>query len=685
MSTQVIPKIKNSCEALGLLAFTTPFIKFNSASRIVMDCHHQQQAPTVGEPDLDRCLTGFEDQMITYDIVMPTNALIISVHRKYPPTIGRYSIRENSLTTIIFRCQDTGIYDTLDISTHHSKHMTYGSKYVITPLAERLSPGDHVKKGTILAYSPAKINGLFSAGLSCSVINMSHFATEQDGFAVSESFCKRGRLLELPVVVGSWGSKTYPLNLYGDEYTYKPFPDIGDKIREDGLVLAFREYDPMYDALDMGVYRLTESNEVSATHDIKVYSTPGATVYDIEILSNIEEPKSKPNTPEAIAGQPNRYLAYTINYYNGILSVYDSIKGKPETVISHKLNQLIVRALGDRPNSRKTSGGGIIRRTIKRVPLDEYNIKIRARYQRVLSLGSKIAGKHGNKGVICHIMKDKDRPIDIDGNIVDVICHQKGIAGRMNCGQIYEQWITAVSRDLSKLVKETIEKNINPEEVINKLMRYYSIIMPLTEKLLKKYTEEEMYEHLLRIGRNGIYNIIPPDNDYIGPDIYEKILDFIVPVYDRIWYTDAVGRRVRTKTKVFVGIEQFLVLEKSDQQPMAVSSATLQPHGLLARSSKANRGAHPGKIHPIKNVSETEGRILANYTGGYTFAKFHLISNSPEAHAILVEWIMRSNAPTRLPELKLPMESGRPRRFITSVFTGFGVEIVNSGDSNERS
>jgi hypothetical protein len=543
---------------------------------------------------------------------------------------------------------------------------------------------------------------------------MSHPTGAEDGFIVSESFCRRGALLELPTITGSWGSKTYPLNTYGtlDGKIYRPFPTIGSRIRDDGLVFAFRSYNPKYDALEMGSDRLSNPEEIDTIHDIKVYSTPGAYVYDIEIVSGKDESKQKPNTPTLLAEEAESYIGYTRNYYDGILESYYSFsKDKNSLVLSDKLTNLVVRALGDIPNARNLNNSGIIRRTIKKVPIDEYVIKIKAYYKRTLHKGSKIAGKHGNKGVICGFMKDEDRPVDMHGNVVDIIKYEKGIVARMNLGQVYEQYINAASRDLTKDITVacfnlyTYLKDNNPryltDDILNtctnnltidfrniiaketidflwaKVLAYYEIVSPLMYKACMRIYNDDAgrLNHLEKIVRYGIYLTIPPDNDNINPDIYEKIEALIKPTYGRIHYTNLAGERVKTKVKVFVGHEQFIVLEKSDQQPMAVSSGPLQHHGLLSRSTKVNRNSHAGKVHPVKAVSETEGRMFANFLGMNVVNKMHLLANSPEAHRCLVQALMEAEKPSILPVLDLPLGSSRARLYVSSIFTGFGLEI----------
>ena len=65
-------------------------------------------------------------------------------------------------------------------------------------------------------------------------------------------------------------------------------------------------------------------------------------------------------------------------------------------------------------------------------------IKVEVAQLRKVRVGDKLAGRHGNKGVISHILKEEDMPYLEDGTPVDIILNPLGVASRMNIGQILE-------------------------------------------------------------------------------------------------------------------------------------------------------------------------------------------------------------------------------------------------------
>src|SRR5437667_3003113 len=65
-------------------------------------------------------------------------------------------------------------------------------------------------------------------------------------------------------------------------------------------------------------------------------------------------------------------------------------------------------------------------------------VKVYVAMKRKLSVGDKMAGRHGNKGVIARILPDEDMPYLPDGTPVEIILNPLGVPSRMNVGQILE-------------------------------------------------------------------------------------------------------------------------------------------------------------------------------------------------------------------------------------------------------
>lgn len=68
--------------------------------------------------------------------------------------------------------------------------------------------------------------------------------------------------------------------------------------------------------------------------------------------------------------------------------------------------------------------------------------------KRKLRVGDKMAGRHGNKGIVAKVVRDEDMPFLADGTIVDIVLNPLGVPSRMNLGQIYETVLGWAGREL---------------------------------------------------------------------------------------------------------------------------------------------------------------------------------------------------------------------------------------------
>ena len=74
--------------------------------------------------------------------------------------------------------------------------------------------------------------------------------------------------------------------------------------------------------------------------------------------------------------------------------------------------------------------------------------KVYVAKKRKLQIGDKMAGRHGNKGIVSRIVRDEDMPFLKDGTIVDIVLNPLGVPSRMNLGQIYETVLGWAGKEL---------------------------------------------------------------------------------------------------------------------------------------------------------------------------------------------------------------------------------------------
>ena len=76
--------------------------------------------------------------------------------------------------------------------------------------------------------------------------------------------------------------------------------------------------------------------------------------------------------------------------------------------------------------------------------------KIYVAKKRKLKVGDKMAGRHGNKGIVARIVREEDMPFLEDGTPVDIVLNPLGVPSRMNIGQIYETVLGWAGKKLNK-------------------------------------------------------------------------------------------------------------------------------------------------------------------------------------------------------------------------------------------
>jgi DNA-directed RNA polymerase subunit beta len=85
-------------------------------------------------------------------------------------------------------------------------------------------------------------------------------------------------------------------------------------------------------------------------------------------------------------------------------------------------------------------------------------VKVFVAVKRKLQPGDKMAGRHGNKGVISRILPEEDMPFLEDGTPADIVLNPLGVPSRMNVGQIFETHLGWAARGLGRQVSESLEQ-----------------------------------------------------------------------------------------------------------------------------------------------------------------------------------------------------------------------------------
>jgi DNA-directed RNA polymerase subunit beta len=146
--------------------------------------------------------------------------------------------------------------------------------------------------------------------------------------------------------------------------------------------------------------------------------------------------------------------------------VYDRIEIDPSP-IRNKINEIIgsfkkkfddLQMQYDEELERAESGEGVDSGVIK-------SVKVYIASKRKLSVGDKMAGRHGNKGVVAKIVAEEDMPFLADGTAVDIVLNPLGVPSRMNVGQVLETHLGWAARLLGLRFATPVFDGIKEKEI----------------------------------------------------------------------------------------------------------------------------------------------------------------------------------------------------------------------------
>jgi len=694
---------------LGQLA-TDPFFGTVSAARGAMYASHIGQAPLMAENEPRRTMSGVEPHYAkyTFDIRFPTDVTILHVIRKYPTSIGAGAdaIRHNPITTIIYEeyyCPFKTI-GVIQVPEFNSLHQDFGYAYKRNEqLWEEMGPGKTFGKGDVLCHSDAvKQNGLYGNGISAEVVFLSDPGCIEDGFVFDEEFLERMAPTTYGKYVGTAGQKSILLNLYGDDKIYKPLPDIGERIRSDGLIMAMRDVDEDLAPAEMTARAL---RTVDHAFDRCVWGNASAVVKDVQVYRDSRVFPS--NIPIGMDTQLNKYYQAGCRYYQQLMKIYEGLRIRRgrKLHITPEFHQLLVEAqiyLPAPDNQRKLT------RMYRLEILDEYRVEITTETKMKPDMGYKATDCVGGKGVVCVTRPSSQMPVTKHGVKADVIIYGGSTIRRSNFGRFYEQYYNAASRDLLFRMRERagMLPKVRPtkhqlaevakqpqlvKEIFETLRAYFSLWAPVHNELLEPDVGNPT-EYVLAVLEDsqhknpGITVNIPVDNQVDILDTIRKIeASEFKPVYDKITYVDNAGNTVTTEVPVLCGALHMFLLEKIGEDWSGVASAKTQQFGLPAKMGSGDANRTPGRENPMRSAGESETRSYVATMGSWATNELLDLTNNPRSHKEVIRSTLRADRPTDIPVAvdreTVPYGGSRPVSLMNHLLECRGIRFIYSPDA----
>jgi DNA-directed RNA polymerase subunit beta len=128
-------------------------------------------------------------------------------------------------------------------------------------------------------------------------------------------------------------------------------------------------------------------------------------------------------------------------------------------------------------------------------------IRVSVAAKRKVSVGDKMAGRHGNKGVVAKILPQEDMPFLPDGTPVDIILNPLGVPSRMNIGQILETHLGWAAKELGTQIGQLLEANSQNGALRSKVEDVYG--QGVQRDRIKKLSDDELVQLARRLV-NGV-------------------------------------------------------------------------------------------------------------------------------------------------------------------------------------
>ena len=522
-------------QVVSIAAALIPFLEHDDANRALMGSNMQKQAVPTLSTEAPLVGTGMERLVAQYSgdcIIAKSSGIVEKVDS------GKIVVRKN-LKEISATDSAVDIYNLIKY-TRSNQNTCINQRPIV-------SEGDKISAGDILADGSSIDLGELALGQNIKVAFMAwHGYNFEDSILISDKLVREDKLTSVHIIEETCTARDTKLG--PDEIT-ADIPNVGEsalsKLDECGIVHIGAEVN----AGDILVGKVTPKGETQLSPEekllraifgekasdvkdtsLRVKAGQDGTVIDVQVFTR--EGLEKNSRAEVIESVSLAEIQKDIDQELSIVSdatinsLLPSLEGKK--VISgrgiskgealskdflkslpasewfklrmqdEKLNDLIKESkdnlkkyedmLKERfeAKKRKIVSGDDLPPGVQQV------VKVYLAVKRKIQPGDKLAGRHGNKGVISVIMPVEDMPFDENGEPVDVVLNPLGVPSRMNVGQLLEVHLGWASKELGKKIGELVEKSKNLSEVKPFVEKIYSSTGKKEE--LEKLSEKEFKE-----------------------------------------------------------------------------------------------------------------------------------------------------------------------------------------------
>jgi DNA-directed RNA polymerase subunit beta len=502
-------------QVVSVAASLIPFLEHDDANRALMGSNMMRQAVPVLKPEKPLVGTGFET-VVAGDsgvcVVSKNNGIVENVDAAR--IVVRVTDAKNSNNAV-------DIYN-LTKFTRSNQNTCINQRPLV-------SVGDKVKFGDILADGPSVDNGELALGQNIRIAFMPWNGYNfEDSILMSEKVSREDRFTSIHIQELTCISRDTKL---GSEEITSDIPNVGEgslgKLDECGMVYVGAEVK----AGDILVGKITPKGETQLSPEekllraifgekasdvkdtsLRVPSSINGTVIGVEVftrdglekdertksieLDHLTVTKKDADDQVKIIHDATRIRLVDILKGSKLLKGAGLKKGSTitlEDLSGLTLDELLsIRTADDSTNDKVEDTEKTLKLYLKDIEesFEEKRqkiirghdlapgvikiVKVYLAVKRRIQPGDKMAGRHGNKGVISEIMPIEDMPYDDAGNPVDIVLNPLGVPSRMNVGQVLETHMGAAAKGIGLKINKMIKAKAKADELKKYLDALYN-------------------------------------------------------------------------------------------------------------------------------------------------------------------------------------------------------------------
>jgi DNA-directed RNA polymerase subunit beta len=284
-------------------------------------------------------------------------------------------------------------------------------------------------------------------------------------------------------------------------------------------------------------------------------------------------------------------------------------------------------------------------------------VKVYVAMKRKLSVGDKMAGRHGNKGVVSRILPQEDLPYFEDGTPVDIILNPLGVPSRMNVGQVLEIHLGHAAKGLGRQINGLLESRRH-DELRQMLKRIFNDADATS--LIEAFNPDEL-ERFADQYKKGVYMATPVFDGAKEAEIKKLLGEAGLDLSGQITLYD--GRTGEPfKEKITVGTMYMLKLHHLVDDK--IHARSIGPYSLVTQQPLGGKAQFGGQ-----RLGEMEVWAMEAYGAAYSLQEFLTVKSDDMAgRTRMYEKIVKGQA---------TLEPGLPESFkvLTKELQALGLDI----------